>query len=86
MAQFDVYATPFPDAPFVVQVQSDLLDVLATRTVIPLRPADRKAQLTRLHPTVTLQDAPYTLQTTEIATVMVSVLTAPVQSLAAIHR
>ena len=40
MAQFDVYANPSESAargiPFVVVVQSDLLDALATRMTIPL--------------------------------------------------
>ena len=40
MAQFDVYANPSESAahgiPYVVVVQSDLLDALATRMTIPL--------------------------------------------------
>jgi toxin CcdB len=40
MAQFDVYANPSNSAaqgiPYVVVVQSDLLDALATRMTIPL--------------------------------------------------
>ena len=40
MAQFDVYANPSHSAaqgiPYVVVVQSDLLDALATRMTIPL--------------------------------------------------
>lgn len=40
MAQFDVYANPSDSAahgiPYVVVVQSDLLDALATRLTIPL--------------------------------------------------
>ena len=40
MAQFDVYANPShsaaPGIPYVVVVQSDLLDALATRMTIPL--------------------------------------------------
>jgi toxin CcdB len=40
MAQFDVYANPSASAtqgiPYVVVVQSDLLDALATRMTIPL--------------------------------------------------
>ncbi len=40
MAQFDVYPNPQPVArerfPFVVQVQSDFLDKLPTRLVMPL--------------------------------------------------
>jgi toxin CcdB len=40
MAQFDVYANPSESAahgiPYVVVVQSDLLDALATRMTMPL--------------------------------------------------
>ena len=40
MAQFDVYANPSESAahgiPYVVVIQSDLLDALATRMTIPL--------------------------------------------------
>jgi toxin CcdB len=85
MAQFDVYATPFPDAPFVVQIQSDLLDTLATRLVIPLRPSTQSSRVMRLHPTVMIQETSYTLHTTETATVAASLLATPVQSVAA-HR
>lgn len=44
MAQFDVYVNPSESAaygiPFVVVVQSDLLDALATRMSIPLASID----------------------------------------------
>jgi toxin CcdB len=44
MAQFDVYANPSESAergiPYVVVLQSDLLDALATRLVIPLATID----------------------------------------------
>ena len=40
MAQFDVYLNPTTETshniPYLVDVQADLLDVLATRIVIPL--------------------------------------------------
>lgn len=85
MAQFDIYATPFQEAPFVVQIQSDLLDTLATRLVIPLRPPTKKSRLTRLHPTVMIYEKSYTLHTTETATVTAALLATPVQSAMA-HR
>jgi toxin CcdB len=47
MAQFDVYLNPQPAArerfPFVVQVQSDFLDKLPTRLVMPLSVIELKA-------------------------------------------
>ena len=40
MAQFDVYTNPNPDTnqavPYLLDVQSDLLEPLATRVVVPL--------------------------------------------------
>ena len=40
MAQFDVYLNPNPDTrksiPYLLDVQADLLDTLATRVVVPL--------------------------------------------------
>ena len=40
MAQFDVYLNPNPDTrksiPYLLDVQTDLLDTLATRVVVPL--------------------------------------------------
>lgn len=86
MAQFDVYATTYPDAPFVVQVQSDLLTALATRVVIPLKLATGKKPLDRLHPTLDILGQTYVLHTAETATVMASLLKTPIASLATTHR
>lgn len=48
MAQYDVYANPSRSAadgiPYVVVVQSDLLDSLATRLTIPLAVVDAATQ------------------------------------------
>lgn len=54
MAQFDVYKNPAPSkgrVPFLLDVQADLLGVLATRVVIPLvKPAEVGNRLiTHLH-------------------------------------
>ena len=86
MAQFDVYTTPYPDAPYVVQVQSDLLDVLVTRVVIPLKLASDKQRLDRLHPTLEIQGQTYVLHTAETATVKASLLKGPIASLTTTHR
>jgi toxin CcdB len=56
MAQFDVYRNPNPATrariPYLVDVQSKLLDSLATRVVVPLcKPAVLKGRLAeRLNP------------------------------------
>ena len=60
MAQFDVYANPSHSAaqgiPYVVVVQSDLLDALATRMTIPLASvtfADKAPE--KLCPSITIK-------------------------------
>lgn len=56
MAQFDVYRNPNPATrariPYLVDVQSELLDSLATRVVVPLcKPVVLKGRLAeRLNP------------------------------------
>jgi toxin CcdB len=59
MAQFDVYANPSESAahgiPYVVVVQSDLLDALATRMTIPLATVEfAKKSPDKLCPMVTV--------------------------------
>ena len=59
MAQFDVYANPSKSAahgiPYVVVVQSDLLDALATRMTIPLATVEfAEKSLDELCPVVTV--------------------------------
>ena len=60
MAQYDVYANPSRSAadgiPYVVVVQSDLLDALATRLTIPLAALDAAAKVpTALCPVITVK-------------------------------
>ena len=57
MAQYDVFANPSSSAadgiPYVVVIQSDLLDVLATRLTIPLAELDKAVKVpTALCPAV----------------------------------
>lgn len=69
MARFDVYRFASKAAPLVVDVQSNVLDDLASRVVIPLAPA-KKAQreaLPRLKPNLVIQNKDYILMTTDIA-------------------
>ena len=60
MAQYDVYPNPSRSAadgiPYVVVVQSDLLDALATRLTIPLAVLDAAAKVpTALCPVITVK-------------------------------
>lgn len=87
MAQFDVFQTAFPNAPLVLDVQSDLLNNLDTRVVIPLEPITIAAPLvTRLNPAFDIRGASYFLDTAEISTVPAAALKLPVASLALTHR
>lgn len=86
MAQFDVYAFPAGSAPYVVQVQADILDGLNTRVVVPLLPLAPRIQISRLHPSIDINGQSYFLATNLTATVMAADLASPVLSLAETHR
>jgi toxin CcdB len=89
MARFDVYANPGARAaatPFLLDVQSDLLDSLDSRVVIPLRDLAAFPQVAlseRLTPVVTVDGRALMLETPKMAAVPRRVLGAPVASLAA---
>jgi len=75
MTQFVVYANPRDShgyAPYLVDVQSDLLDV-ETRAVIPLAEADYlHNRISRLNPVFEIASRHYVLATTEIVAVVKS--------------
>jgi toxin CcdB len=88
VTQFTVYRNKNPRSrttfPFLVNVQSDLLDELQTRVVIPLT---RAAALTRkpvghLMPTVQFEGEAYILMTPQLAGVARSELGPPAGNLA----
>lgn len=87
MAQFDIYPNSGPGArttPFVVDVQSDLLDDLDTRIVIPLRRRDAfpvSVLPTRLTPLVEVQGIECLLETPKMAAVPARILQQPAGSL-----
>ena len=88
MARFDVYANPGNHAattPYLLDVQSDLLDGLDTRMVIPLRSLETfpKVKLsTRLTPILRVQGQDLLLETPKMGAVPQRVLKTPVTSLA----
>ena len=73
MARFDVYRNPNPATrgriPYLVDVQSELLDSLATRVVVPLcKPAVLKGRLAeRLNPVFQVEGRKVCLLTPELA-------------------
>jgi toxin CcdB len=87
MARFDVYANPGSQAattPYLLDVQSDLLNGLDSRMVIPLRSLKHfpKVKLsTRLTPIFTIEGQEYLLETPKMAAVPQRVLKSPLTSL-----
>jgi toxin CcdB len=87
MARFDVYANPGGHAtttPYLLDVQSNLLDGLDSRMVIPLRSLAHFPQVklsTRLTPVLTIRGEEFLLETPKMGAVPRRVLKSPVTSL-----
>ncbi|MEI6208920.1 MAG: CcdB family protein [Desulfuromonadales bacterium] len=76
MAQFDVYENPNPASrksiPYLLDVQTDLLDNLTTRVVVPLvAPATMQTPGRHLNPAVNIGETMFLMSTAEIAGVSV---------------
>jgi toxin CcdB len=86
MAKYDVFANPDGDG-YLLEVQTNLLDELKTRTVVPLVPyaATLKA-LRRLNPVFTIGGKQFAMFTHLIGTVAASRLTEPRANLAALDE
>ncbi len=90
MAQFDIYVNPLPASrefvPYVLDVQSALIDALPTRLVVPLsRVGVGKVKLPgNLCPTVDVHGEAFTLMAHLAAPVAAKMLRKPVLSIA--HR
>ena len=88
MARFDVYRNSGPHAestPYLVEVQSDLLDGLDSTVVIPLRRIDRFAPValpTRLVPIFTIEGRDCLLETPKLAAVQRRLLKERITSVA----
>lgn len=86
MAQFDVYENSNPKTcqrtPYLMDIQSDVLETLATRVVVPLRPYKQgdKAVITKLHPVIAIGNKEYVAIVSELAAIPLSYLGAPVFS------
>lgn len=89
MARFDVYANPGSHAtttPYLLDVQSDLLDGLDSRMVVPLRSLRHfpKVKLSpRLTPILTIQGEQFLLETPKMGAIPQRLLKSPVTSLEA---
>ena len=88
MARFDVYANPGTHAkttPYLLDVQSELLDGLDSRMVIPLRSVVHFANVklpTRLTPVIHIKGSDYLLETPKMGAVPQRILKTPLVSLA----
>jgi toxin CcdB len=80
MARFDVYANPGAHAsttPYLLDVQSNLLDGLDSRMVIPLRSLDHFSKVeipVRLTPVLSIKGKDYLLETPKMGAVPLRVL------------
>ncbi len=83
VARFDVYRFNSRAAPLLLDVQSDILEGLASRVVVPLAPAAKvgKEELPRLKPRISIDGKDYIMMTTDIAALPVARLGAFVASL-----
>jgi toxin CcdB len=87
MARFDVYANPGNHAkttPYLLDVQSNLLDGLDSRMVIPLRSLKhfpRVKVATQLTPIFKISGKDYLLETPKMGAVPQRVLKSPIASL-----
>ncbi len=87
MARFDVYSNPGDGSrttPYLLDVQSDLLDLLDSRMVIPMRSLAHFAQVklpTRLTPVLQVNGQDVLLETPKMAAVPLRILKTPLASL-----
>jgi toxin CcdB len=88
MAQFTAYRNPNPASrgrlPLLLDVQSPLLDDLATCVVVPLAPVARRkpVAIMRLMPTVEIDGARYIMMTPQLAGIPRKALGPPVADVA----
>lgn len=76
MAQFDVYRNPDASSrrrvPYLLDIQSELLDALATRVVVPLRSIEssQALRMERLMPVFEVEGHAVSMDTPQLAGVM----------------
>jgi toxin CcdB len=83
MAQFDVYR--LADGTLVVDLQTDLIGLDATRVVAPLREAGAAASFPGLTPAVEIEGRKWIVRLPELAAVPASELRARIGSVAALR-
>lgn len=84
MARFDLFRRPRSQSGYLLQLQSDFLDVLDTRVVAPLLPpASVPLPMRDLHPSFDIEGETYLLATQLLGVIPKRELGRPVGSLAA---
>lgn len=86
MAQFDVFENPNEETnqaiPYLLDVQSDLLDTLSTRVVVPLVAASAMGKaIKHLNPEFTIKNTSVFMSTAELAGVPIRAIGEKVDSL-----
>ena len=79
MARHDVYADPAGD--LLLDCQADVLSHFDTRIVVPLLPAEKTVQASRLHPIFTIEGRKMVMVTQLASAVPVRILVNKVASL-----
>lgn len=80
MAQFDIFQNADPQTkthtPYLMDIQSDQLSVLATRIVVPLRPRTERSRqpISRVHPSIQINETEYSAIVSEMAAIRLSTL------------
>lgn len=79
MAQFDIYTNPGKNKyyPYVIDVQSPLLNSLSERIVIPLTLATHFTAVKSLHPSIEIENKQYVLMTNQLTSIRANVLNQP---------
>ena len=86
MARHDVYKNPKGEG-LVLDVQNDILDMIALRVVVPLLPSDKYQKIAnRLNPEFKIGDRHYVMTPQLIAAVPAAALGAPVANLKQHHN
>ena len=81
MARFDVYKSGNARG-LLLDIQSDLLDEVGSRVIVPLLPAEDMQSVSRLHPVFVINDERYIMSTHLIFAIPVDRLGAKIGSLA----
>lgn len=89
MPQFDVYKNTNPEsrkyAPYLLDVQNDLLEPLRTRVVVPLVLKKALTPISRLNPEFSIGNKKFCMSTAELAGISITAVGGYVCSLA-LHR